>query len=230
MVKIWTIFWCKIKITFFPDGSSHTDTYYETVFEENNYSTDESTSTATSMVDLTDLDAARRHYEENYELKGNQYDQMRTCFDKMTKSSHQGEGFISKNLLKVHIQVQVEDRKRLIRADEQTIERAVDAIDVDADSNISFGDFIDFLYLFFSSKKNFKTKLANILNGHSHSHQRRGQLNPNEAQAFYSFLRQFYSLNPNEAVQQIFDSNQTYKDFADRVYPIFMDSLFVKWI
>lgn len=213
--------------TFYRDtGQSHTETYYETFFDDESDTNQSSDNDDDSLEEET----VRKRYEKNYELKGNQYDLLKKCFDKM-EDNNNNKGFINQALLKAHIEVQVRERDRLIRADEESIDRALSTIDKDEDANINFQDFLDFLYLFFASKKNLRTKVVSILTGHRRSHATPGKLNEKEARLFFEFLARFYGLEEEERGKVKFaDTPQTYADFAETVSPALEEKLFVKWL
>lgn len=88
--------------TFFPNGQSHTDTYYETLFDDEEDEDERSSDDGDDDHNMSALDeeSVRRRYEKFYQLRGNQYDLLKKCFRKM-----ESEGFISRPLLRVHIQV-----------------------------------------------------------------------------------------------------------------------------
>lgn len=128
------------------------------------------------------------------------------------------------------IQVQVKDRSRLIRADEETIERTLNTIDTDKDENVSFQEFLDYLYLFFASKKNFRAKVVNILNGHKRKHLARGSLTEREARQYLNLMARFYGLKDEEKKKVVLNDLQSYSDFAEKVYPVLEEKLFVTWL
>lgn len=78
--------------TFFPDGFSHTDTYYETLFDDDE---DEEC----NMNDIEN-DNVRRRYEKLYQLQPNQFELIKKCFSRM-----ENNGFICPKILRTHILV-----------------------------------------------------------------------------------------------------------------------------
>lgn len=125
----------------------------------------------------------------------------------------------------------MKERSRLIRADEETIERALSTIQTSADSDeITFQNFLDFLYLFFASKKNIRVKITNVLSGHKRSHLARGSLTEREAKKFFDFLARFYGLKDEEKKKVKFDDLQSYLEFADKAALAIEEKLFVTWL
>ena len=126
------------------------------------------------------------------------------------------------------------DRSRLIRADEDTIERTLSTINPNPDNSekLSFQDFLDYLYLFFSSKKNWRVKIVNVLTGHRRSHALKGHLTSREAQSFFDFVVRFYGIRDEEREKSkiTFGDLQSYADFAEKIFPLFEERLFVTWL
>ena len=71
-----------------------------------------------------------------------------------------------------------------------------------------------------------KKKIISVLNGHQYSHSQAGYLSTDEAQAKFLFFIQFYGVN-DQTIE--FESEYiTYEQFADAIFNILADNLFVK--
>lgn len=120
----------------------------------------------------------------------------------------------------------------MITVEKNAIDRTISAINSNADGNITFEDFVDFLTLFFACKQNFREKIISVLNGPKQRHFVHGNLTESEAKDFFTFLVRFYGLKEKEMgnFQFILKSLQTYEEFADNVFPIFSENLCIIWV
>ena len=118
----------------------------------------------------------------------------------------------------------------MITVENNTIDRTISAINSNADGNITFEDFVDFLTLFFALKNNLREKIISVLNGPKQRHFLHGNLTESEAKDFLAFLGRFYGLKEEEMESfHNFKCLQTYKEFADNAFPFISENLCILW-
>lgn len=174
----------------------------------------------------------KRKYQNDYELGDEQFDFIKSCFDRMD----QRDDYVNKYVFKNYIIDQVRERGSVMNnVSETDIERALDLLDSDHDGDLDFNEYLDFLYLFFAKKQNARRRIVNVLNGRSYSHARKGYLTDQEAWEFGVWLRNFYSGGGARDKQEDFGrmrssrrQSVTYKQFVNSIFPSIKDHLFVK--
>lgn len=153
-------------------------------------------------------------------------------------NEHQENDLISNSMLSSVISESIKDRND-VNATQNHIDSALKAIDSDNDDKINFDEFIRFLYLFFSSKNNFRQRVFRVLECQFSS----GTLNNDEANDTKKFLDNFYSMK--EETRNIFtqilekltssigkksdSENINFNEFSTQVATDLEESLFVKF-
>jgi hypothetical protein len=209
-------------VTKYPDGRVEKTTYLEVI--ENEVDPNASFDSNDSFGNTHFYHLIKKKYEDDYDLKENQFDLIKSCFDKLDKR----DDYINKYVFRHYIMDQVSERATKVTATERDVNRAIDAVDFDNDGDIDFNEYLDFLFLFFAKRQNIRRRIVNILNGHSFSHTRKGELNETEMASFLAFLKSFYGVSKDEHLRSVSKKTVTYKEFANLVYPILKERVFVK--
>lgn len=213
-------------------------------YSEDNTHNDSGSSSPSSSSDSPDEDSAleafileqgayylgniltRRQFEDDYFLVDNQYDLLVDFFQSLSN----GKQTIRTDVIENNIIEQLKTRKNLVATDEN-VRNAIKVVDSDNDNQITFGEFLDFISLFFASKHNLKQKIHGVLNGHDELFAEAGYLNRDEAKKYLEFFRNFYSIEPStDKKDQIeFEDDQKYESFLSKVVPSLENHLFVRW-
>jgi hypothetical protein len=225
--------------TLYPDGRVDKSSYLELIESDMdiNASFFESGSSDSSLGNQRYFyNLIRKKYEDDYALSPGQFDLIKGCFEKLDKRDE----YISTFVFRHYILDQVRERAdstMTTQADETAVERAIAAVDTDADGDIDFNEYLDFLYLFFAKRQNVRRRIVSVLNGRSFSHTRKGELTETEQACFFLFLKNFYGARAEEQLSKLTaviasgaakKGSLTYKEFANLVYPILKERLFVK--
>lgn len=206
--------WVKSRISLIPEESENDSEEEE--FDMNNYE-----------------EFLKTHFESYYFLSGNQFDLIKSYFDEL---SQERDG-ISTEIVENHL-ISLMDKKPMVKASEDDIRTAVNLVDSDADGEICFIEFIDFLSLFFANKDNLETRIIAVLNGHDETHKKSAKLNQGEANYYFGFLKEFFQVksqsNENKFRKNYdheitFNKELKYNEFAEMVYPYLKDNVYVKW-
>ncbi len=80
--------------------------------------------------------------------------------------------------------------------------------------------------LFFANKKNLKTRITNVLNGHQWTHNHTGYLSPEEADRYQAFLYKFYNVKKQPKGVR-FSDEMVYVEFAREIRTQLVENVFV---
>ena len=185
----------------------------------------ESSSVKNSFSNRSFYNLIKKKYENDYGLKENQFETIKSCFDRLGKK----DDYINKYILKQYICDQIKERARVVIASEKDVNRAIEAIDSDGDGKIDFNEYLVFLYLFFAKRQNVRRRIVNVLNGQSLTHTNKGKLSESEIVGFVRFLKLFYGTKGDLHLSKARNLDEmTYKEFANWIFPIIKDRVFVK--
>ncbi|CAF1114477.1 unnamed protein product [Brachionus calyciflorus] len=141
-----------------------------------------------------------------YKINDEQFELCRDFFNEKRDGTN-----LNNSILRVLMREALKVRSQ-VKANEQDVDRALEAVDENKDDKITFDEFVQLLLLFFSSKNNVENRVSNILKAKLNSE----TLSANDAVEFANFLNKFYGRQDNS---EEFKDGLDVTDFLKDILP-----------